>query len=642
MRLLNATTLRLETVNPGSEPYAILSHRWTDDEVLFNDVENGTAHERRGYAKLRGCCDTALSQNLKYVWIDTCCIDKSSSAELSEEINSMFRWYSMAEVCYAYLHDATGEQNYLSSEWFDRGWTLQELIAPKKVEFYAKNWTKFGSRSQLSKVLSKKTGIAEAYLHGADLSRASIAERMSWAAKRVTTRPEDMAYCLLGIFNTHMSPIYGEGGGMAFIRLQRELLEKSSDHSFLAWGSPTAPEALAVAAPEATDVLSGVLARSPASFVGCGDVETWDQVVTATTTPIIMQNVGIQARLPVTTIGSRSLLMLRCHWRHDHWNVIAVPVEKRSGRWYRTSPETTTYPEDQWPDSFSNKLLSQNPYVQSADIHYAIKPLPLGLRVAEVFPDDSWEEPRDTQTRIKSRGSAGSPTVTFARLKDGAESDGVKCDYVLKLDVDGPCGQTATCQLGILPRDSPLVQADQLTSAFGGFGVAVTIPGEFSALAVELTTRLLHGKEAHVVDLFMDETRRKREASCSRTLPELPSKTEKDEDKRLAQLDRERQAIEEREEREERQKKMRERKRRDKDNNDCVKFSIFYSMVFTFFWLAMVTLFSKGWVVRVCWTAGYVALIALITLVTAADVNRPEDSEQRQERLLEDQTGTGY
>jgi Flp pilus assembly protein TadB len=145
-----------------------------------------------------------------------------------------------------------------------------------------------------------------------------------------------------------------------------------------------------------------------------------------------------------------------------------------------------------------------------------------------------------------------------------------------------------------------------------------------------------------VVDLFMDETRRKREASCSRTLPELPSKTEKDEDKRLAQLDRERQAIEEREEREERQKKMRERKRRDKDNNDCVKFSIFYSMVFTFFWLAMVTLFSKGWVVRVCWTAGYVALIALITLVTAADVNRPEDSEQRQERLLEDQTGTGY
>ncbi|UPK90226.1 hypothetical protein LCI18_001161 [Fusarium solani-melongenae] len=236
MRLLNATTLPLETVNPGSEPYAILSHRWTDDEVLFNDVENGTAHERRGYAKLRGCCDIALSQNLKYVWIDTCCIDKSSSPELSEEINSMFRWYKMAEICYAYLHDATGEQDYLSSEWFDRGWTLQELIAPNTVEFYANNWTKFGCRSQMSKALSKKTGIAEAYLHGADLSRASIAERMSWAANRVTTRPEDMAYCLLGIFNTHMSPIYGEGGEIAFIRLQRELLETSSDHSFLAWG----------------------------------------------------------------------------------------------------------------------------------------------------------------------------------------------------------------------------------------------------------------------------------------------------------------------------------------------------------------------------------------------------------------------
>ncbi|UPK89236.1 hypothetical protein LCI18_000171 [Fusarium solani-melongenae] len=221
--------------------------------------------------------------------------------------------------------------------------------------------------------------------------------------------------------------------------------------------------------------------------------------------------------------------MLRCHRRHDRWNVIAVPVEKRSGRWYRTSLETTTCPEDQWPDNISDKLLSQNPYVQSADIHYAIKPLPLGLRVTEVFPDDSWEEPRTTQTRIKGRGSAGSPTVTFVRLKDGAESDGVKCDYVLKLDVDGPLEQTPTCQLGILP-------------AFGGYGVAITITGESSALAVKLTTRLLHGKEANVVDLFVDEARRKCDASCSRALPELPSKTEKDKDERL---DRERQDGEE-------------------------------------------------------------------------------------------------
>lgn len=631
MRLLNATTLRLETVKPGSEPYAILSHRWTDDEVLYNDVENGTAHERRGYAKLRGCCTAALRENLKYVWIDTCCIDKSSSAELSEEINSMFRWYSMADVCYAYLHDATGEHDYLSSEWFDRGWTLQELIAPKKVDFHAKDWIKFGSRSELSEALSKKTGIAEAYLHGADLSRASIAERMSWAAKRVTTRPEDMAYCLLGIFNTHMSPIYGEGGEMAFIRLQRELLEKSSEHSFLAWGSPTAPGTLAVADPEAAGSLSGVLARSPASFAGCGNVETWDRVVTATTTPIIMQNVGIRVRLPVVQVGSRNLLLLRCHWRHDEWNVVAVPVEERSGRWYRTSLETTTYAEHKWPNtSFGwpntsgERLLSQNPYVQSADIHYAIRSLPSWLRVAEVFPDDSWVEPRGRQTWIKCRGSAGLPTVRLVRLEDEAETGGVKFDYVLKLQLEDPPSRKATCQLGILPLDTPLIQADQLTAAFGGFGVAVTIPGESSTLAVELTTTLHHGKEAHVVDLFMDKTKRKREASRSRALMELPSNVERDEAEREFSLDC----------REERRRWT----KRQETEVQCLTFPFLY-LLFLLVFGVPIAMEAKAWV-SVCLVGSFV--ITMLVVVVAAYMTRPEEPMQQRERLLVEGTETGY
>ncbi|SPO07278.1 uncharacterized protein DNG_09972 [Cephalotrichum gorgonifer] len=499
MRLLNATTLRLETSIPGDEPpYAILSHRWTDDEVLFDDVQNGTAHTKGGFSKLRGCCDVALREGLTHVWIDTCCIDKSSSAELSEEINSMFRWYSRARVCYAYLHDATGVQDYLASEWFDRGWTLQELIAPGVVDFYAGDWTKFGSRSLLSSSLSTKTGIAEEYLHGTELRSASVAERMSWAAARKTARPEDMAYCLLGIFNIHMTPIYGEGGEKAFLRLQFELLNQLDDHSYLAWTIISHHQATVSATMTMTGSLGGLLARSPAAFKDCRDVVLCDREAMTTITPVSMTNVGIHVSLPVVKRGKQNLLLLRCRWRHDYWNVIAIPVAERFGRNYRTSMATTTCPEDDWPEREvpHDLLLSPDPYERDTALSYVLKPLPPGFRVTEVLPDDAWERHLDTHIQIKSEGTLGSSTRRLVRLErdTGVDESQDPHDYILKLDLKfrNYYGYHPECQLGILPRGCPLSQANEETALFG---MAVSIPGQSAALAALLKMRPLHGRD---------------------------------------------------------------------------------------------------------------------------------------------------
>ncbi|KAK0614789.1 Vegetative incompatibility protein HET-E-1 [Lasiodiplodia hormozganensis] len=166
MRLLNCSTLHLETfVDSTVPPYAILSHRWQDGEVLFEDIVSGQASEKSGYKKIEETCLQASRDGFAYVWVDTCCIDKSSSAELSEAINSMYRWYNQAAVCYVYLFDVPDgidpEQDavFAQSEWFRRGWTLQELVAPAHLEFFSQGWICLGAKSTLTTVLSRATGI---------------------------------------------------------------------------------------------------------------------------------------------------------------------------------------------------------------------------------------------------------------------------------------------------------------------------------------------------------------------------------------------------------------------------------------------------------------------------------------------------
>jgi hypothetical protein len=197
--------------------------------VTFLDVVNGTGEGKAGYDKIRFCADQAELDGLVYFWIDTCCIDKTNSAELTEAINSMFRWYRDAFRCYAYLADVptsnsqNWEASFRASRWFCRGWTLQELIAPTSVQFFARDGTQLGNKTNLVSQIHEITGIAVAALRGEPLARFDIEERFKWAESRQTTREEDWAYSLLGIFDIFMPPIYGEGRVNAIRRLQREL-----------------------------------------------------------------------------------------------------------------------------------------------------------------------------------------------------------------------------------------------------------------------------------------------------------------------------------------------------------------------------------------------------------------------------------
>ncbi|KAK2024414.1 HET-domain-containing protein [Colletotrichum zoysiae] len=257
MRLLHTTKLTIEEFTErdsgaGAEcdvpRYAILSHTWEEEEVTLQDWQSGMnlATKNQGYVKIRKGCERAHQDGHDWIWIDTCCIDKTSSTELSEAINSMFQWYQDSAVCYVYLSDATGTQPVYTEDrlgrhdkpavarWYSRGWTLQELIAPEKVRFLRRDWTDVGSKGDHLDAISEITGIDIYALKGGDLSRMSVARRFKWLARRKTTRIEDMAYCMLGIFDINMPLLYGEGA-KAFVRLQEEIINAAEDQSIFAW-----------------------------------------------------------------------------------------------------------------------------------------------------------------------------------------------------------------------------------------------------------------------------------------------------------------------------------------------------------------------------------------------------------------------
>lgn len=325
MWLLTTDTHELkffEDINAQVRPrYAVLSHRWGEGEATFKEVMKARQKQTPGWMKILRCCEQAKRDGYEYVWIDTCCIDKRSSAELSEAINSMFKWYQLSQVCYAYLSDCTWDGEiaqlrrgavvqlaesrfiddviwhcnyddcgailfdevevrehlqmlhdapevnqchecqywfpstkihlghmyeheisekqfeFTQSVWFQRGWTLQELLAPTDVIFYNKFWRQIGTKRELWTAIEKRTRIPRGALLGDFkhiMSTYCIAERMSWAAGRQTTRVEDRAHSLLGLFNVNMPLLYGEGK-VAFQRLQEELVRTSQDSSIFAW-----------------------------------------------------------------------------------------------------------------------------------------------------------------------------------------------------------------------------------------------------------------------------------------------------------------------------------------------------------------------------------------------------------------------
>lgn len=302
MRLLNTTTRRfLQSSSDACAGYAIFSHTWgqAEDEVSFQDMERGIAETKPGYQKVFNICERAKADGHQSIWIDTCCIDKSSSAELSEAINSMYKWYSDATICYAYLDDvpAPNSRTHLfstfeKSRWFERGWTLQELIAPKNLMFLTKDWKEIGSKSTFPIKLSEITGIDLGILTGAtNLESMSVAKKMSWASRRKTTRKEDIAYCLMGLFNVNMPMLYGEGS-RAFIRLQEEIMRYSDDQSLFAWEDhrPDVPN----------DACCGLLAAHPRMFAGSSKIEPygdWERRV-----PYSMSNRGLRIDLHLSRL----------------------------------------------------------------------------------------------------------------------------------------------------------------------------------------------------------------------------------------------------------------------------------------------------------------------------------------------------
>ncbi|KAJ4326759.1 hypothetical protein N0V84_002880, partial [Fusarium piperis] len=255
MRLINAYTLAFEVFQGNKIPrYAILSHTWGEEEVTIQEWTDQTSlSNKSGFKKIVATCEQARRDGYDYAWVDTNCIDKSSSAELTEAINSMFAWYTEAGVCYAYLSDIptfkplSYAEEFRRSRWFKRGWTLQELLAPEEVVFYAADWSRIGTKASLVREIASASGISIKYLWpkprtaainqddwansvNSLVHEASVAERMSWLSRRETTRIEDMAYCMLGLFGIHMPLVYGEGP-RAFLRLQEEILKSSDDHS---------------------------------------------------------------------------------------------------------------------------------------------------------------------------------------------------------------------------------------------------------------------------------------------------------------------------------------------------------------------------------------------------------------------------
>ena len=315
MRLINTETLLFEEFHRDIPPYAILSHRWEEEEVAFADypaqlaVHASGGTRKKGFTKIELCARQARLDGLPYCWADTCCIDKSSSAELTEAINSMYAWYRDSAVCYIYLSDVddseerncrnkgkrpvppedsvlrTFDDDYMlqlaSSQWFTRGWTLQELLAPPICIFYDHGWmpllkfVKHAARTEsdqygvgpeprwsledeVEEIIEEVTGIdAKMMMDFSPTSWGfSIAMKMSWASNRKTTRAEDMAYCLMGIFDVNMPLLYGEGGVKAFRRLQEEIIKQTDDHSIFYWRDADADRS----------AFRGLLARSPADF----------------------------------------------------------------------------------------------------------------------------------------------------------------------------------------------------------------------------------------------------------------------------------------------------------------------------------------------------------------------------------------
>lgn len=396
MRLLNTLNVKLEEFYDDEIPqYAILSHTWGKEEVSFQAFSKEDLRMLAGHRKITSCCALAASEKIGYLWVDTCCIDKTSSAELSEAINSMFRWYQNAKICYAYLADVDSVwydvpvrslQDFSNSRWFTRGWTLQELLAPTSMVFYNKNWERIGGKSQLIDHISQATSIKPHHL--IDPASASVATKMSWASKRKTTRSEDLAYCLMGLFDVNMPLLYGEGQ-KAFLRLQHEILRIVDDESIFAWKDDDLIE-------------SGMLALSPAAFVDCKDIVSVNYTLFHRRDTYAITNRGLSIDLvgKVTDCHeSCEMLPLHCAREEDKVIPIAIRLKKESPySFVRSSPNTLLrFDKGLFDPRIENRRVYVRPSYLRADLPAPRITVSLGEEIDYEAVEDDGERLSETQ-----------------------------------------------------------------------------------------------------------------------------------------------------------------------------------------------------------------------------------------------------
>ncbi|KAM5353180.1 hypothetical protein ACJZ2D_016926 [Fusarium nematophilum] len=309
MHLLNIKTLKLEYFISNVPPYAILSHIWGPREVTHQDVKlDRDLDQKPGWIKIVDFCHAVtatMPEPPEYVWVDTCCLDRTSSAEISEYVNAMFSWYRQATCCFAYLEDVV-----LNGSW--------PLLAPPTVDFFDRDWRFMGTKEGLCERISAITKVDCEMLQTGNLSRASVADKMSWAAGRQTEKPEDIAYCLVGIFDISMSVLYSERD-KAFIRLQEELSKEYDDHTIFAWDSSSIPSSVSTI---------GALAPHPDFFSNSLNLEpllnTGDSV----------SSIGrIRLGLPVMEQPGQPgqpLGVLSCFAGGDFASAVGIPLARQS------------------------------------------------------------------------------------------------------------------------------------------------------------------------------------------------------------------------------------------------------------------------------------------------------------------------
>ena len=479
MRLINTVTLQLEEYFDKAVPeYAILSHTWGQNEVVLADYEQRIyLKQKRGdtnaVSKIRNFCRLAAVDGYTHIWVDTCCIDKKSSAELSEAINSMYQWYRDSQMCYIYLNDVSKKNTWdataeeiRSARWFTRGWTLQELLAPRLYRFYDRHWNLLGGRykppglgglgsstyvfstpwhppriQELSGLLSSITDISLRILEAKDYpEHRSVAEKMSWASNRVTTRKEDVAYCLLGIFGVNMPLLYGEGN-RAFARLQAAIMETTSDHTMFAWDH-------GIPATHSERSEFGCLAQSPSDFRNGAllVIPAVDDHTTHIAQHHTLTHLGVHITLPVIELSQMGihpntgtkwvLAVLACS--EDKWD--QLPGARDDPRTIAL-PLCTSFP---YTNRFSRVWLQTRPIVvdkkvsESASLQsmYLETAGPSSIRDLENLPDYDQNECKVTVSGFEFAITERFPYYITSRMGKHVATDIPPCSFPISIDLE--------------------------------------------------------------------------------------------------------------------------------------------------------------------------------------------------------------